>query len=112
VVGRIRLIEKIHLMGTWSRDLPACSIVPQTTIFFLTFYFSFSCQFSFHRLLHTHHHLSSGAGTIGQIVADVPSGLSLTQSLKIKLNKKSYVRVVREGGLTRVVMAKLIVTFL
>jgi hypothetical protein len=34
-------------------------------------------QFSFHRLLHIHR-LSSGAGTIGQIVADVPSGLSLT----------------------------------
>jgi alpha-glucuronidase len=31
----------------------------------------------FHRLLHTHH-LSSGAGTIGQLVTDVPSGLSLT----------------------------------
>jgi hypothetical protein len=40
-------------------------------------YFSFPYQFLFHRLLHTHH-LSSGAGTIGQIVADVPSGLSLT----------------------------------
>jgi hypothetical protein len=25
-----------------------------------------------------HYHLSSGAGTIGQLVADVPSGLSLT----------------------------------
>jgi hypothetical protein len=36
-------------------------------------YFSFPCQFSFLRLLHTHH-LSSGAGTIGQIVADVSSG--------------------------------------
>jgi hypothetical protein len=35
------------------------------------------CQFSFYRLLHTHH-LSSGAGTVGKIVADVPSGLSLT----------------------------------
>jgi hypothetical protein len=34
---------------------------------------------STHRLLHTHHHPSSGAGTIGQTVADVPSGLSLTQ---------------------------------
>jgi hypothetical protein len=33
---------------------------------------------SFHRILHTHHHPSSGAGTIGQIVADVTSGLSLT----------------------------------
>jgi hypothetical protein len=39
----------------------------------------------FHRLLHTHY-LSSGAGTIGQLVADVPSGLSLTppQETKIK----------------------------
>jgi hypothetical protein len=41
-------------------------------------YFGFRCQFSFHRLLHIHHHLSSRAGTIGQLVADVPSGHSLT----------------------------------
>jgi hypothetical protein len=41
-------------------------------------YFGFPCQFSINRLLHIHHHLSSGAGTIGQLVADVPSGLSLT----------------------------------
>jgi hypothetical protein len=41
-------------------------------------YFGSPCQFSFHRLLHIHHHLASGAGTIGQLVADVPSGLSLT----------------------------------
>jgi hypothetical protein len=47
-------------------------------------YFGFSCQFSFHRLLHTHYHLSSGAGTIGQLVADVPSGLSLTTPQEIK----------------------------
>jgi hypothetical protein len=40
-------------------------------------YFGFPCKFSFHRLLHIHH-LSSGAGTIGQLVADVGSGLSLT----------------------------------
>jgi hypothetical protein len=40
-------------------------------------YFGVSCQFSFHRLLHTHH-LSFGAGTRGQLVAEVPSGLSLT----------------------------------
>jgi hypothetical protein len=39
-------------------------------------YFGSPCQFSFHRLLHTHH-LLSGADTIGQLVADVPSGLSL-----------------------------------
>jgi hypothetical protein len=45
--------------------------------------FSFSRQFSLHRLLHTHH-LSSEAGTISQIAADVPSGLSLTPHQKIK----------------------------
>jgi hypothetical protein len=38
-------------------------------------YFNFPCQFSFHRLLHTH--LSSGAGTVGPVEADVPSILSL-----------------------------------
>jgi hypothetical protein len=41
-------------------------------------YFGFPCQLSFRRLLHTHHDLPSGDGTMGQIVADVPSGLSLT----------------------------------
>jgi hypothetical protein len=50
-------------------------------------YFGFPCQ-SFHRLLHTHHHPSSGAGTIGQIVADVPNGLSLTHPKKLKKKKK------------------------
>jgi hypothetical protein len=45
-------------------------------------YFGFPCQFLFHRLLHTH--LSSGDGTIGQLVADVPSGLSLTPPHEIK----------------------------
>jgi hypothetical protein len=45
-------------------------------------YFGFSCQFSFHRLLHIHHHLSSGAHTIGQLVADVPSGRSLTPTTR------------------------------
>jgi hypothetical protein len=34
-------------------------------------YFGFPCQFSFHRLLHTHHHLSSLAGTVGQLVDSV-----------------------------------------
>jgi hypothetical protein len=51
-------------------------------------YFGFPCQFSFHRLLHTHHHLSSGAGTTGQTVADVPSGLSLTSPQETE--KKYY----------------------
>jgi hypothetical protein len=40
-------------------------------------YFGFPYQFSFHRLLHAHH-LSSGAGTIGQALADVPSGLTIS----------------------------------
>jgi hypothetical protein len=39
-------------------------------------YFEFPCQFSFHQTLH--HHLSSGAGTRGQLVTEEPSGLSLT----------------------------------
>jgi hypothetical protein len=45
-------------------------------------YFGFHCQFTFHRLLHIHHHLSSGAGTKDQLVADVPSGLNLTPPKK------------------------------
>jgi hypothetical protein len=45
-----------------------------------TEYFGFPCQFSFH----IHHHLSSGAGTIGQLVADVPSVLSLTPPQETK----------------------------
>jgi hypothetical protein len=40
-------------------------------------YFGFPCQ-AFHRLLHTHHHLSSMVGIIGQMVTDTPSALSLT----------------------------------
>jgi hypothetical protein len=50
-------------------------------------YFGFPCQFSFNLLLHTHHHLSSGAGKIGEIVADVPSGLnSISPPPQNKLN--------------------------
>jgi hypothetical protein len=48
-------------------------------------YFGFSCQFSFHRLLHIHH-LSSGADAVVQLVADIPSGLS--QSQPQETNKK------------------------
>jgi hypothetical protein len=40
-------------------------------------HFGFPCLYSFHRLLHTRH-LPYGAGTVGQLVVDVPSGLSLT----------------------------------
>jgi hypothetical protein len=48
-------------------------------------YFGFPFQYSFHQIIHTH--LSSGAGTLGQLVADVPSGLSLTPS-KDRADKK------------------------
>jgi hypothetical protein len=47
-------------------------------------YFGFACQISFHRLLNIHHHLSSGTSTIGQLVADVPSALSLTPPQETK----------------------------
>jgi hypothetical protein len=62
-------------------------------------YFGFPCQLSFHRLLHNHH-LSSGAGTIGQIVADVPSGVSLTprQDTKIKLRRRGGEKLSGGGG--------------
>jgi hypothetical protein len=53
-------------------------------------YVCLPCQFSFHRLLHNHHHLSSGARTTRQIVADVPSRLSLTSPQEIKKIKPKF----------------------
>jgi hypothetical protein len=52
-------------------------------------YFGFPCQFSFHPLLHAYH-LSSEAGTIGQLVADVQSGGSLISPQETKESKKNY----------------------
>jgi hypothetical protein len=49
-------------------------------------YFGFPCQFSFHQLLHIHY-LLSGAGTVGQIVTDVPSGFSFTPPQETKKKK-------------------------
>jgi hypothetical protein len=51
-------------------------------------YVGFSCQFSSHRLLHIHHYLSSGTGTVGQLVVDVTSGLTVSTHPK-KLKKKT-----------------------
>jgi hypothetical protein len=45
-------------------------------------YFGFPYH-SFYRMLHTHHHPPSGAGTVGQTVADMPSGLSVTPPQEI-----------------------------
>jgi hypothetical protein len=50
-------------------------------------YFNFPCQFSFQRLLHLYHHPSTGAGTVGQLVADVPSELSLTPNQETQKRK-------------------------
>jgi hypothetical protein len=49
----------------------------------LSEYFGFHCQFSFHRLFHTHH-LPSGAGAIGQTMADVPSGFKSHSTQEIE----------------------------
>jgi hypothetical protein len=71
-------------------------------------YIGFPCQFSFHILLHTH--LSSGTGTVGQLVADVPSGLSLTppqETKKKKLWRNMLLCIAREFlGLPRVCSAR------
>jgi hypothetical protein len=64
-------------------------VVAKWHIFFE--YFGCPCQFSFYRLLHTHH-LSSGAGTIGHLVADVPSGLSFTPHQETKKKASWFTR--------------------
>jgi hypothetical protein len=50
-------------------------------------YFGFPCRFSFHQTLHTH--LSSGADTVDQLVADLSWALSHTPPQEIK-NKKFW----------------------
>jgi hypothetical protein len=47
-------------------------------------YFGFPCQFSFGQMLHTH--LLVVTGTTGQLLADIPSGLSLIPPHEIKKN--------------------------
>jgi hypothetical protein len=54
-------------------------------------YFGFPCQFSFHESLRAHP--SSRTITIGQLVADVPSGLSLTSRQKTKQKKTNSVDI-------------------
>jgi hypothetical protein len=56
-------------------------------------YFGFPCKFSFHQRLYAYLS-SSGAGTIGQIVASVPSGLGLIPSYKLK--KKRWLQTDRK----------------
>jgi hypothetical protein len=56
-------------------------------------HFGFPCQ-SFHRLLYAHHHLLSGAGTVGQIVTDIPRGL-----INDPLDQCSVVSSLKQGGI-------------
>jgi hypothetical protein len=60
-------------------------------------YFGFHCQFSFDQLLHIHH-LSSGAGTMGQLVADAPNALSLTPPRESKKKENKLCRVLSYLG--------------
>jgi hypothetical protein len=76
---RRRLPTTAARVRAHARSCAICCGQSGTEVGFFSKYFGFPCQFLFHRLLHTHQ-LSSGAGTIGQIVADVPSGLILTTS--------------------------------
>jgi hypothetical protein len=54
----------------------------------LSEYIGFPCQFSFHQILRTQ--LSSGAGTIGQLVGNVPSRLILIPPHEIKKKIIAY----------------------
>jgi hypothetical protein len=53
---------------------------------FFSEYFNFPCQFSFHRLFHTHH-LSSGAGKIGHLVATYQVDSVSPNSKKLTISK-------------------------
>jgi hypothetical protein len=69
-------------LGKTTED-PSISSIPAKI---RTEYFGFPCQFSIHRLFHTHY-LSSRAATVGQLVADMPSGLKSHPTLKKKQPK-------------------------
>jgi hypothetical protein len=77
----MRLVAGFPLRRPWfERGVKSCGIYgwqSGTGVDFLR------DQFPFHQFYHIHN-LSSGAGTIGQLVADVPSGLSLTPPQEAK----------------------------
>jgi hypothetical protein len=51
-------------------------------------------------MLHTRHHLSPGAATVGQTRAEVPSGPSLTAVEQNKINKKISVALSPQANYT------------
>jgi hypothetical protein len=59
-------------------------------------YFGFPYKSSFLILLHTYHHLSSGAGTIDRLVADVPSGLKSHPITRKQTKLKKTTETVKE----------------
>jgi hypothetical protein len=66
-------------------------------------YFGFSFQFSFHQMLYTH--LASGAGTIGQLVADVRSGLSLTPPQETKEKTTVKLRIFPNATVSNTILS-------
>jgi hypothetical protein len=62
-------------------------------------YVAFPCQ-SFHQLLHTHN-FSSGAGTIGQTVANVQSGFGLTPPKETNEFNKYYLEQFTQQDATK-----------
>jgi hypothetical protein len=64
-------------------------------------YFGFPCQSSFHQLLHNHHHLSSGAGTIGQQWPTYKVDSVSPQTEKLKKKKVGYFYCLETGAIER-----------
>jgi hypothetical protein len=58
----------------------------------LSEYYGFRCQILSHRLLHTLHP-SFGTGTIGQIVLDVPNGLSEIRRIEMGSEDTSWIEL-------------------
>jgi hypothetical protein len=65
-------------------------VVDKATLGHVSFYYLCFPRQSFHRLLHTHLHPSSGAGTKGHMVADVTIGLTLSLPKKLNEYRLSY----------------------
>jgi hypothetical protein len=83
--------RQLPTVAAWVRaQVKSCEFVVEKVALGQVFfeYFDLPCQFSFPQLLYTHY-LASEAGTRGQLVADVPSGLSLTPPQETKKKKRS-----------------------
>jgi hypothetical protein len=69
------------------------------------FYFGSSWQFLFHRLSHTHHHLSSRPGTISQAAVAVPSGLNQTHEIELMGTSPILFQYSHQSGNVQFVLA-------